>query len=313
MAKVRLIAVNPKYRTLPFFCVPVYDEAKRTYKTGQEDMTPEELSKEPLVIDPDTQYPVRHMEEYDTTKRKDQIMLALIKTQETIAPKSSLVVAGRHLFYLQNIEEEAGENVSKIDKMFDALAKVKENTSIGRQKDIAIFLGIDVSQPISVIQDRIYRFCQNEPEKVLEFFDENSATKLFVMKLRQYNIISMRDGKYLDNEIFVGRSIEEVMHFVQDRKNEAHVTRWGYRLDKIEGTVTFTPTDRNALVEKKNAALKAADASVTEINSPANGSDVPEQDQIPVDHGQPQGAAPTDAVPARSGRFQKGGFNKKPN
>jgi len=285
MAKVRLIAVNPKYRTLPFFCVPVYDEKKRTFKTGQENLSAEELENEPMIIEPDNQYPLRHMMEFDTNNRKDVLLLGLARDQDVIASKSSLVQVGRHLFYLQNVEEEAGERVTKMDLMFEALFKIKENTSIGKQKDVAIYLGIDISQPASVIQDRIYKFCQDNPAQVLEFFTDRSTGRLFAMKLKHYGIIQYRDGKYLDNDILVGRDIDEVVHFTQDHKNEALITKWGLKLERIEGSPSVSKE-----VEKPVKVKSVSDFSMSDVKGIDNTPNI-DSGKIDVKEGQAQGLA----------------------
>lgn len=284
MAKVKLVAVNPKYRSLPFFCVPVYDENKRTFKTGQEHLSSEELAKEPIIIDSDTQYPLRHMMEFDTNNRKDNLLLGLARDQDVIAAKSSLVQVGRHLFYLQNVEEEAGERVTKMDLMFESLSKVKENTSLGKQKDIAIYLGIDINQPASVIQDRIYKQCQDSPEEVLNFFKDGSSSRLFAMKLRHYGIIQFRDGKFLDNDVLVGRDIEEVIHFMQDHKNESLITKWGLKLERIEGT---TPKSIKEFEKPKEVKKElGADLGMEEVKGVDQTPNV-EEKQINVTDGQP--------------------------
>lgn len=332
MAKVRLIAVNPKYRTMPFYCVAVYDENKRAFKTGQEHLTPEQLKAEPIQIDPDVQYPVRHMEEFDTNNRKDALMFALMKTQDKIAPKASSVVPGMHLFYLQDFEQEAGENVTRMDLMFEALSKVKANTSISRQSDIAIFLGISIDQPMSVIQDRLYRICENNPESVLEFFNDRNSNRLFAMKLKYYGIVQFRDGKYSDNEIFIGRSIEDLILFIQERKNESIVAKWGMKLDKIEGIapkssgqfksteetfkapITQKEAFRSAVEDDKKSEADAekadrsqADASISSISGAAsNGENLSQAEKINVVEGQPQEAKPAAAkAPVRGKPFQK--------
>lgn len=259
MAKVRIIAINPKYRTVPYFCVPVYDESIREYNTGQQGLTDEELAKEPMIIDPEEQFAIRHMMAFDTNMRKDELMLHLARTQLEVATDANSVVPGKHLFYIENLEEEAGTRITKMDLFFEALTKVKENTSLGKQRDVAIFLGIDYTQPASVVQDRIYQKCQNEPEAVLAFFMAGSQMRLFAKKLISYNIIKNMGGRYIDGDIFLGRDETEVIHFLQDKKNDPLIARWSIRLEKLEeGKVTDKPSDP----APKAPAKKEADMSL---------------------------------------------------
>ena len=263
MAKVRIIAINPKYRTIPYFCVPVYDEEARNYNTGQQDLSPADLKKEPIIIEPESQYAIKHMQVFDTNNRKDALILNLARTQLEVAVKSNKVVPGKHLFYIENLEEEAGERITKTDKMFDALTKVKENSSLGKQRDIAVFLSIPTNQPANVIQDRIYIKCQNDPDDVLEFFNPNSQLKIFVRKLIANGIITKRDSKYVDGTVFLGRDETEVLHFLQDKKNDPLIAKWGIQLEKVEGSVTNIPSSPAIT---KTPVDKKVDMKLNELN-----------------------------------------------
>lgn len=269
MAKVKLIAVNPKYRTLPFYCVPVYDENKREFITGQETLTPEELKKEPIIIDPELQYPIKHMQEFDTDKRKDMLILNLAKTQEEVAHNKRQVTS-RTLFYVEDIEMEAEQSLGQAEKTFQAMLKVKESVSIAKNVEIAIYLGINPHLPASVVQDQIYKRCQTNPEEVLGYFDEANVNRLFVKKLIHHGILQRRSDRYVDGDLLVGRDESECVLFITDRKNESLVGKWGLALDRLEGRIKPEPA-KSSKDEKKEP-----DASVQDIGK-ASEEKVPEE------------------------------------
>lgn len=236
MAIVRLIAINPKYRTVPFFMTPVYDESIRGFRTGQEDMTKEQLTKEPFIIDPEEQYAVVHMQAFDTNNVKDNVLLRLAKKQPLIAPSSSKVVSGRHLFYIEDKESEAGEKIIAADLMYEAMSKVREDMTLQRITDLAIFLGVDTkNNPISVIQERIYSRCTLNPKEVLSFFSADTKNRMFMLKLIHHGIVQRRLDRVVDGDLLIGRNTEEAILFIQDKANDQLVGKWGLALDRKEG------------------------------------------------------------------------------
>lgn len=236
MAIVKLIAINPKYRTVPFFMTPVYDNDLKTFKTGQEEMNKATLAAQPLIIDPYEQYAVVHMQAFDSSNPKDKVLLGLIKVQPLIAANASKVVAGKHLFYIEDKETEAGEKIVAADKSYEAQTKVREDMTLQRITDLAIFLSIDVrNNPISVIQERIYSRCASNPGEVLSFFEEATANRMFVLKLIHYGILQKRLDRIVDGDLLVGRNLEEAILYVQDKANDMIAGKWGLALDKKEG------------------------------------------------------------------------------
>jgi hypothetical protein len=239
MAIVRLVAINPKYRTVPFFMTPVYDNDLKTYKTGQENMNKAQLAAQPIIIDPFEQYAVVHMQAFDTSNPKDKVLLGLIKTQPLIAANSSKVVAGKHLFYIEDKETEAGEKIVAADLMYEAMSKVRADMTLQRITDLAIFLSVDVrNNPISVIQERIYSRCTNNPKEVLSFFEDSTVNRMFVLKLIHYGIIQKRLDRIVDGDLLVGRNLEEAVLYVQDKANDMITGKWGLALDRKEGRET---------------------------------------------------------------------------
>ncbi len=232
--KVRVIAVNPKYRTLPYYMTPVFDEEIKDYRTGQENLTPAELKKQPFIVDPEKQYPIRHHQELNLDNPKDKILYQLAIIQADIANNSKSVQSG-HVMYLENLEAEATERVSNKNKFFNALTRVKETDSIEQSKNLGIFLGINVSQPLSVVYDRIYSACENTPADVMKFFSGNHDNRLFVLKLKHYGILQSRNGFLYDNDILVGKTTEDATTFVQEEANNQLVAKWGLALDDKEG------------------------------------------------------------------------------
>lgn len=261
--KVRIIAVNPKYRTLPFYMTAVYDEEIKAYRTGQEKLSKEELEKQPIIIDPVKQYPVRHHQIYDTTVLKDKIILDLALLQPNIAKNARSVVASQHVMYLENNEVEAEARIGKRDGFFEAMIKVRGLSSMSKMKDIGIFLGVNVSQPMSIIQDRVESFCENEPAKVMDYFSGDHENRLFVLKLKHYGILQSRNGYLYDGDVLVGRNILEATTFVQETDHNQLVSKWGLALDTKEGRVK-ADLSAKAIAEAKKNKVSKTDDTVTD-------------------------------------------------
>ena len=50
--EVKVYGVSKKWKVKPFYSCPAFDQLTNKYRTGQENMTPEELAKQPFIIDP---------------------------------------------------------------------------------------------------------------------------------------------------------------------------------------------------------------------------------------------------------------------
>ena len=235
MSKVKLIAINPKYRTIPYFAVPVYDKNKRVWITGQENLSKKELEKEPFIVNVNDQYPLTHMMDFDTERREDQILLAIAKVQEAVAPDSKSAIAGKHLFYIQNPEKEAEENINNVDHIFEAMKLFRENGSFQKTRDLAIYLGLDASQTLNVLQSRIYTRIQDNPKEIINFFDKLVISRLLTRKVIYYGILINKGGIFYDHDRLIGRDEREVELFISDKANTPLISKWSLEIERKEG------------------------------------------------------------------------------
>ena len=258
MSVVRLIAVNKMYRTVPYFAVPVYDEEKREWRPTKADCDEIAPIKVRLDYEPDDQFPLTHQMSFDKNKPEDVFLLALAKLQPVIAPSKRDVVSTKHLFYLEDVEAEAEVSISKVDRIFEALSLVKENSSVGSMRDLAIYLGFNPGDSLKVLQSHVYSFIENDPDTVLSFFKNSNLQKLLVKKAIHYGILKNRGGLFYDGERLIGRDEAEVELFVMDEKNAPLVGKWSLAIDRYEGKKLPETSKSNIPLKSKKPARATA-------------------------------------------------------
>lgn len=243
MRKVRLQAVNEKYKDAILYVCPEWDAKKGAFITGQEDLDEDKLAKEPYVIDPDIGEPLNHnmtlmvCSEKGERRTKDDVLYGLFMQNSMIAKKVREVNKSQHLFVMIDQEVEAVDVISKADLQFDAMQKVRENMTLKKLRDIGIFLALPIKdQPFTVIQSRVYEACDTRPNDVLDFFSEKAQDELFVRKLLFYGLLQKKDqGRIYSREgVFVGGNIRDARDYVNNDKYADQVSLWSQRLIELD-------------------------------------------------------------------------------
>jgi len=235
--KLRIIATDTKYRIAPFYIAARYDEGKKKYLTGQTwDTDPDKAKKQKentgLVLDEDSNIPIKHNMVLDDEVEVDRIILGLIALHpEVVAATKSSVIPDKHRFYIENKETEAKVVINKTELKFDAISKIK-SMSLQEQNDFARLMGKSVSAlSKSQIEAYLYEECEMNPDRIISFFnDSNKKYKVFVNNLIDAGVLRMSDGKYLYNEEIIGLNIDYAIGYVKDRTNEKVVVQWSKML-----------------------------------------------------------------------------------
>lgn len=261
MAKVRIMATDEKYRVAPYFIAPKWDEAKKKFITGQEDLTDEEKKKVALVINPEEDsFMIKHMQLFDDEVEHDRIILKLVKMDEAIALSKSKISPGMHRFYIENKEDEAVEVISKADEQYEAMTEIR-NMSVEEMSDLARILGTYVRDLNSKrIESDLKKLAQENPKKVLiALSDKDRKIKVFLNKLIDKKIVSIVNGKYMNGIDLLGANQEYAIHWLKDPVNSRIVTQWNQMMGgnkPKENVNTDNNVDNTSKTEKVDGRRK---------------------------------------------------------
>ena len=241
--KVKFFAVNKKYKEKPFLATAVTDPVLRKFITGQEHLSAAELSRSELVIDPKENYMLRNNDEltlervgakYNLTR--DYALYCLFSIVPEIARSKDDVIAGTHLFYMQNLEREAEKNISDAKVRAKAYAKVTDLISLTDMSDMLFYFGETAARATTTrAEAKIYELVERTPNAVLEYFDksEESRQLVFVKKLIYYGLIKKQTNGYLFyGDIMLGADEKEASIFLYDDKNSKIIVPLKDQLDK---------------------------------------------------------------------------------
>jgi hypothetical protein len=243
---VRVVMINPKYRLKTFYGISPYNPKKGKHMTGQEDLSQEELKKEPYIIDPLEQIPVVHKQEFlihsdeelkskTVKKTVEDVLFRQISQFAELAPNVDAFSTNMHIGYIEDKERDADIAVTKAERIADAYSKVLENLNDEKVKQIAIFLELRYkNQPWSIIKQTIFERCQNDPEAVLRYFENTEAVKdeLFIKNLVDAGILTKKRNGYFSSQSddFIGEKLADVRKFISKEENSKLVSIWQDKL-----------------------------------------------------------------------------------
>lgn len=282
---VEIIATDKRYmeNTYPFR--PIFDETINTYLTGQHISTDpktkgnltlqemlgevilseEKRSKFPYVINPspDNVFPLFNRRKFDLSTNDDGTLANPKDAAEfqmfsehswMVAKKRSAVRLGKDYFYINDVEADAKDVVSKEDMIYDALKFIREECSMERYKEIALLLNykikafhINVDKMSDVlVRSKLYEACKTHPEVVLSCKLDGSNEDLFILKAAAYGIIKRVGEDYYDGPMFIGKGLSGAKAFLSNPEKAMYVGKWKTLIDEAEGR-----TDINDKVTNK--------------------------------------------------------------
>lgn len=232
---IKLIAVNNKYRNIPFFTTPLWDGKRRKFrKGGQEDMSKAELAKCELIISEDEHYPVSHNEVLDLSDNAQREKAAFLCDQDPfIVIGAKNVKPGETLFYIEDRETEAKEFVANTDNIFEAL-KIIDSASIDDYKDMCLMLSLPTAGSKTVLLQTLKAKAMKEPEKIIKLKNGDYEEKLTILKLIDAGVLKKgkKDSRIYDGEILIARNLDEAVLYLKDKANEAVIDIWMKNLGK---------------------------------------------------------------------------------
>lgn len=226
---IKIIAVNNKYRNVPFFVTPLWDAKKRKYlKGGQEDMSPSELSKCGLIISEDEHYPVSHNEVLDLSDPVHKEKAALLYNQDPfIVVGSKNVKPDETLFYIEDRESEAKDFTNHADLVFKALSIIQK-ASTQDYADMCLILGMPSKGTKTVLEQSLKAKAMKEPEKIIKMQEGDFEDRLFILKLIDAGTLrkERKDGRIYDGENLIARNLDEAVLYLKDERNIAIIDSW---------------------------------------------------------------------------------------
>lgn len=236
--KVKIVALNPKYRDHSFPSCPRYDDDKRDYVYGIEE-APNSV-KQAFHIDSLSRIPVIHNEVLDLSIDKQYGKYLYLKNA---VPEVSVSLdksnEDEHLFYIEDREAEAESNISKQELISIAYTNIEKDKSENKVKDIAYFIGINPrGKSHKQLLSDIYTRAFENPNQINAFFEKSTPNILFVRKCLQHGLIQKNKGSYFDGDVFMGHSELEAAAFVDNPSNSVIVDRLGSILNEKTGYIS---------------------------------------------------------------------------
>jgi len=230
--RVKIYGVSLKHKEKPFYATGINDPKSKKMLTGQEDLSPEELKNQGLIIDPNAHYMIRHNDELVLLKKGDvyvrneaYALYNLYKLQPNIAHSRNEVIQGVHDFYMQNLEAEAEVKISASKAKAKAGGKVAD-MNLTDMINMLYFFGENAAMLSNrVAEQRVYELAETAPTKVLKYFDDLDENQkvVFVKKILSKGFISKAEasGYLMYNKVVLGANEFEAAAFLYDNKNES--------------------------------------------------------------------------------------------
>lgn len=243
--RVKIYAVNKKYKEKPFLVTAVTDNKTRNLLTGQEHLSQAELNRSELVIDPNDHYMIRNSDELILRRdakgkyelNRDYALYCLLQVVPEVAASRSEAISGTHLFYMENLEKEAEKKVSVSKSRALAYAKVAELATLSDMVDMLFYFGEAASNASAKrAEAKIYELVESRSQEVLDYFikTEESRRLVFIRKLLHYRIVVKQSNGYLVyGDITLGSNDSEAANFVFDNKNDKVFIPLKDQLDKV--------------------------------------------------------------------------------
>lgn len=227
--KIKLISVNQLYRNIPFTTVPLWDEKRQEFGLGgQEEMTAAELKKCPVTFDPEQHFTVSHNETLDLSipKQREKAAILMFDQKPFIVPSAKDVKEGETIFYIEDREVESKNISSTADQVMEALQFVTKMKA-DDLKDYCMLLGLPTNASLSIMEGNLKKMAMDNPSKILGFKNSKYDEKLFILKLLENGTLKKDRKNYIwDNEVLVGRNLDDAVLFTRDKENEKVVDLW---------------------------------------------------------------------------------------
>lgn len=236
--KVRIVAADKKYQIAPVFACPTYDEVGKTFSVngtvyqGKKTDPNEENStvlaeKTPIRLTDHDSFRFVHLQEFNMESETDKFLLEILRGSGWLAKNKSAVNPIEHRFYLEDKEEEAKMAISKADLVYEAMSKIKAMT-MDEMMDYSRLLGKNPkSLTKTQVEASLIEEAQKSPKVIINLTtDKNTAPKIFLRKLVDAKIVTIRNGQYYNGQEMIGINEDYAIQYLKDDVNNKVVTQW---------------------------------------------------------------------------------------
>jgi len=151
-----------------------------------------------------------------------------------VASSLKAVIPNTHLFYFIYDIDDAAERNSRRKLVLKANEMVTKNLDASSYYELLIYvnyirnLSYDTnSVNEEVMLDKIFQICDLHPETVLNLFTEKGADDLFILKLLYHDIISFRDGSFVNkDDKYLGNTPADVNKYLSQKGNHLVAISW---------------------------------------------------------------------------------------
>jgi hypothetical protein len=244
--EVSIIAVQRTYKTRPYYATPIYNNDLNDHVFGLVKVPEEVKRKCSFKIEKNINYLVENNQKLTLYKddkgayivNRDFLLYNMFLTLPEIANSKDEVRKGTTLFYLHNAEQIAIDTVAKYKLVGKATFLLGEST-IKDWSDMLYFLNMNpFNYSANIIEGKVYQTANDEPEKVIEFFEKRSQSDqvVFVNKLLANGLITKdRNGYIMYDKVSIGHDAISATHFLYDKQNDKIFSALKGSLDAKEG------------------------------------------------------------------------------
>jgi len=128
-------------------------------------------------------------------------------------------------FIIIDEEDVANKQSIEIDSELEAMEKFA-NTTVDEKRGILKLYGKTKTEDTteSIIRTTLYSEMKKDPKRFLEIInDKNMKSKIFLKELLTAGIIRQKGNYFTNGDDPIGNSTDEVVHFLNDKKNTAIV------------------------------------------------------------------------------------------
>ncbi len=252
--KVSLKQVRPDYFKGGVRIVPPVDRRTgRIYK--------EEKAKE-FGITQDSRFLLDRTVMLDLSDPKDALWIEYAKLQGVVVDKQEQAISKPNCaYYLFSEEVDSADKVTIIERKLRAMELVKDASS-SKKKEVLKLLGIDpeylsdskiTAMLYTIAETTVSKNKQHNLETLTKIFEEpDYDVKLLIADAKFKGIIRIDGGYYYHGDTLIGKTLSEVVAWVQSPTNFNTVSYWKTQLygQTIDEVIVDTKGNTKSKVNK---------------------------------------------------------------
>jgi CRISPR/Cas system-associated endonuclease/helicase Cas3 len=115
------------------------------------------------------------------------------------------------------------------------------------------------------LEFKIMEACKSHPDTVSECFSKRAKEIMYVLKLVDYDIVSMKSGAFYDGSIFIGNTPDSILDYIRKEENKEIILKWAEAYRKKEGVVIEGIDDKDIATDKDKMYAEAKNEFETNL------------------------------------------------